>query len=257
MHLFKVFIISVSLLAKLVRASPAGRGEAGTIVRAMTSSTPHPQVDVVDPFRSLLDASVNKSRKIRGGNYVQLATVTADGEPRVRTVVQRGIFPHGDFNSVFKFITDKRSEKVRQIQSQPKGELVWWFLKTSEQYRISGNLTLIGDEEKDESLAVIRKQTWGNLRDGAREQFYWPQPGLPLDEQSSDEKCAPTDTPNAPSDIPTGGRDENGKLMPPPGEFLVMLMWPSKIDYLRLTDNHRIVFERKNTGTWNTTTVHP
>jgi len=222
-----------------------------------TSTQPTTSKDQIT-FRSLLDASIGRSRKVRGGNYVQLATVTPNGEPRVRTVVQRGMFPYDDHSSVFKFITDIRSEKVGQIKHSPKGEIVWWFLKTSEQYRISGNLTLVGNEEKDQGLQTMRKQTWGNLRDGAREQFFWPQPGIPLNEpdtctESTTQDTKKSDVPN----LPEGGRDENGKVVPPPDEFLLMLMWPSKVDYLRLTDNYRLVFERKSKDEWTATEVNP
>lgn len=40
-------------------------------------------------WRERIEVSIAKSRKIRGGNYVQLATVDEDGHPRCRTVVFR------------------------------------------------------------------------------------------------------------------------------------------------------------------------
>jgi PPOX class probable FMN-dependent enzyme len=199
------------------------------------------------PFRKLLDVSIAKSRQVRGGNYVQLATTTADGMPRCRTVVQRGM--HG---SVFKFITDNRSEKVEQI-TRPGGgacEMVWWFLKTSEQYRVRGQLRLVGHNEPDEELASMRKQQWGNLRDSAREQFYWSSPGLPLDEAEADVNAKTA------SHIPAGGRGEDGKVLPAPGEFLLMLLDPERVHYLRLTDNHACVFEKAD-GAWETKEVNP
>ena len=52
--------------------------------------------NLADAYRVRLDISMAKSRKVRGGNYVQLATVTNDGFPKCRTVVQRGLLRHGD-----------------------------------------------------------------------------------------------------------------------------------------------------------------
>merc|ERR1711962_1330770 len=106
-------------------------------------------------WRSLIEASIAKSRKIRGSNYVQISTVNKDGEPRCRTVVFRG-FLHGanlpkehpmssenggNFEGkpvVMKMCTDLRSKKVEEVAHQPISEMVWWFPKTSEQYRIRG-----------------------------------------------------------------------------------------------------------------------
>lgn len=64
----------------------------------------------VMPWRERIVGSIARSRKIRGGNYVQLASVDTDGAPHVRTVVFRGFAPDGSM----KMITDSRSEKVQQ-----------------------------------------------------------------------------------------------------------------------------------------------
>lgn len=209
-------------------------------------------------WRSLLDLSIARSRKIRGGNYVQLATVeNGSGLPRVRTVVQRGFHAHNDDHpSVFKFITDRRSQKVGQIQALPRGELVWWFLKSNEQYRVSGNITLVGEQEADPVLRALRLQMWGNLRDPAREQFYGATPGVPLNEDPEGGCTDNTAVAAAAPVIPKGGRGSDGKVLRPPLEFLTMLLWPEKVDYLRLTDNLHLVFSR-NGQQWSRTRVTP
>ena len=43
-------------------------------------------MDGVVPWRERITSSIARSRKIRGGNYVQLATVDANNAPRCRTV---------------------------------------------------------------------------------------------------------------------------------------------------------------------------
>ena len=245
-------------------------------LKSQSHPTPRPPIsmtsltttNLTDAYRVRLDISMAKSRKVRGGNYVQLATVTNDGFPKCRTVVQRGLLRQGD-HSVLKFITDKRSEKVQQIASNPKCELVWWFLKTSEQYRISGELTLVGNDSQNVELLQARKQQWGTLRDTAREQFYWEQPGVPLNESNEEEeeeeeettttsegneeektKTAAAEGGSGKMVIPTGGRGEDGKVLPPPDTFLLMLLWPKKVDYLRLSDNSRVVYQRTDAGDW-------
>lgn len=166
-----------------------------------------------------------------------------------------------------KMITDARSNKVREATTTGNGnkggngnnvEMVWWFPKSSEQYRVRGVLRFVGgdgtlvgggsDDDADASsideriknhLVAERKQVWGNLSDTAREQFYWVHPGAPYHQFSAgggDEE-ATTTLP------PTGGRDDDGKVLPVPDTFLLMLLYPRTVDYLRLGDNYRQVDE--------------
>ena len=212
-------------------------------------------------WRNMLNISIARSRKVRGGNYVQLATCTHEGHPRVRTIVQRGIMQHGGHNTVLKFITDCRSQKVSQLKARPEAELCWWFLKSSEQYRIRGKLTVVGDIEESPDAApeliAARKQQWGNLRDSAREQFYWTHPGLPLDQVPEGMMDGPKCSNKL--DIPSGGRGSDGKVLPPPKTFLLLLLWPEHVDYLRLTDNCRMDFRRLpgNDDIWQGEEVTP
>lgn len=214
-------------------------GQEPTEERDKTQITPN--------WRNMIDISIARSRKIRGGNYVQLATCTPEGHPRVRTIVQRGIMQHRDHRTVLKFITDRRSEKVSQLKVTPEAELCWWFLKSSEQYRIRGKLTVVGSAEDNleasPELMSARKQQWGNLRDSAREQFYWTQPGVPINEET-DEKILAPGTNSSVLEVPVGGRGSDGKVLPPPKTFLLLLLWPEYVDYLRLTDNCRMIFQR-------------
>merc|ERR1740138_815098 len=101
--------------------------------------------------------------------------------------------------------------------------MVYWFGKTSEQFRISGTLQLVGDGDPSAELLAVRKQQWGNLSDPAREQFFWHSPGLPYEGDAL---------------TPKGGRGDDGRVLPPPPSFLIMLLWPTEVKYLRLTDNY-------------------
>ena len=81
-----------------------------------------------------------------------------------------------------------------------------------------------------------RKQQWGNLSDMAREQFYWDEPGVPYCVKGHDQG------------VPPGGRDEEGNVLSVPDTFLLMLLYPTKIDYLKLGENYRQIDEWKWDG---------
>jgi pyridoxamine 5'-phosphate oxidase len=188
-------------------------------------------------WKARIDTSIARSRKIRGSNFVQISTVS-NGEPRCRTVVFRGfqkvpsehpIATECDgMSCVMKMITDNRSNKVSEAAVQPCAEIVWWFSKTSEQYRIRGDLSFVGggdfDSDVDKVLAAARKEQWGNLSDPAREQFFWQEPGIDY---------------NGESIVPLGGRDAEGNLLEAPQSFLLMFLRPKRVEYLRLGDNFR------------------
>ena len=184
-------------------------------------------------WTSRITKSIAKSRKIKGGNYVQIATVDADGLPTCRTVVFRGFTninskKFGEIKTM-RMITDKRSEKVSHILNKPAAELVWWFSQSSEQYRLSGELILINptikiDDDLDATqLLALRNQQWNDLSDPAREQFFWNQPGVSYSDIAHE--------------IPKGGRDANNHILPPPDSFSLLLLYPTKCKYLRLRDN--------------------
>jgi pyridoxamine 5'-phosphate oxidase len=211
-------------------------------------------------WRARLEISNAKSRKIRGSNFVQLATIDAtSNEPRCRCVVFRGFLnlqlghdcrtTCDDLPCVLKMCTDRRSEKVNQILSHPTAEMVWWFPRTSEQYRIRGRILLVGsgelDRDDDGELAVARKQLWGNLSDAARESF--------LAEHAPGKEYV-----EPPSTLPIakGGRTLEGDLLPPPDAFLLMLLIPNHCDYLRLTNMYRQVDELGDAG-WSSQRVNP
>uniref|UniRef100_A0A7S4IHW8 Pyridoxamine 5'-phosphate oxidase Alr4036 family FMN-binding domain-containing protein n=1 Tax=Odontella aurita TaxID=265563 RepID=A0A7S4IHW8_9STRA len=231
-------------------------------------------------WRERIGSSVARSRKVRGGNYVQIATVDPNtGEPRCRTVVFRGFLRGAekeedagdDVNedgrtvlggepTVMKMITDLRSSKVGEASGgtadeattttaamPTNAEMVWWFGKSSEQYRIRGNLKFVGggtfDDDDDVHLSRARKEQWGNLSDTAREQFYWKEPGVPYVQQAT---------------VPPGGRGDDGRVLPPPENFLLMLLYPNRVDYLRLGDNFRQVDELdREGGGWKLERVNP
>ena len=118
------------------------------ISRSMSSEViiDHDSGPTDQSWRSLIEVSIAKSRKIRGSNYVQISTVNKDGEPRCRTVVFRGFLNSanlpkehpmssengGHFEGkpvVMKMCTDLRSKKVEEFAHQPISEMVRTYNK--------------------------------------------------------------------------------------------------------------------------------
>ena len=125
----------------------AARSFAAPASRLRTMSSMEDAGGVV-PWRERIVGSIAKSRKIRGGNYVQLASVDESGLPRVRTVVFRGFAPDG----CLKIITDARSQKVQQSKHV---EVCWWFSQSSEQYRFAGELAYVGADYPDADRVAL------------------------------------------------------------------------------------------------------
>ena len=67
-------------------------------------------------------------------SFVQLATVSKDNTPRVRTVVLRG------WTNTYQLIisTDKRSEKYSELESNNNVEICYFFPKSECQFRLGG-----------------------------------------------------------------------------------------------------------------------
>jgi pyridoxamine 5'-phosphate oxidase len=157
-----------------------------------------------------IDESLAKNNQPPVDRYVQLATVTEDGEPRVRTVVFRGWAdaPLPGDSPALSFITDSRSDKMRQSDA---AEVCWYLVEAREQFRcappaaqpprppqhaaqprrgglsgegrargrLRGRLVKIGADESDAALQRMRRDMWAAISEGARQSFAWPAPGFP------------------------------------------------------------------------------
>ncbi|KAI2503919.1 Pyridoxamine 5'-phosphate oxidase [Fragilaria crotonensis] len=222
-----------SRVLRTMSSDAAGLTDIGGIAEVEHTGEANAEIS----WKARIDTSIARSRKIRGSNFVQISTVS-NGEPRCRTVVFRGFqrvpsehpiaIECDGMSCVMKMITDNRSNKVSEAAAQPFAEIVWWFSKTSEQYRIRGDLCFAGggdfDSDVDKVLAAARKEQWGNLSDPAREQFFWKEPGTDYSGESI---------------VPLGGRDGEGNLLEAPQSFLLMFLRPKRVEYLRLGDNFR------------------
>ena len=193
---------------------------------------------MLPPWRSLLSSAIHRNRSKPFSRYFQLATVTPEGYPANRTVVFRGFLD--DEQNSLKIITDLRSAKIQDIETKAVGEICWYFTKTREQFRISGNLSLVTVQESDPDLQKARKITWHNLSDSARSQFAWADPGQPAAGKEAFDVEPPD--PNAPLD-----------------NFCLLLLIPQKVDHLQLRGDpqQRCLYQLEKDATWSNILVNP
>ncbi|CEJ48278.1 Npun_F5749 family FMN-dependent PPOX-type flavoprotein [Umezakia ovalisporum] len=192
----------------------------------------------IAPWRSAIARALHLNRSLAYARYLQLATVQENYRPANRTVVFRGFLE--DTNQL-KFITDRRSHKVNQIQKQPWGEICWYFPKTREQFRLSGSLSVIGVNDSDCILQAARLKTWQELSDSARLQFAWPHPGQTRVEEGKAFEPSPPD------------------FAKPVPNFCLVLLEPVEVDHLELRGEpqNRRIYRRDEQEVWSREEINP
>ncbi len=148
-----------------------------------------------------LKGAISANKRHAHNRYFQVATNTNDGWPSVRTVVFRGFQSKG---KSLLFVSDRRSNKIDEVNADARAEICWYFTNSKEQFRLKGELTILQDEGK------IR-DVWFALSDAAREQFFWLSPGQRLGRGTE---------PNFSAD--------------PPDSFNVLAFSPFRVDHLVL-----------------------
>ena len=99
-------------------------------------------VDPIQLFKKWLSEAEEK--EIRDPNAMQLATVSKDVMPSVRTVLLKDII---DGN--FVFYTNYESRKSREIIQTGKGAICFYWKSLNRQVRLVGNLEKVSDEVSD------------------------------------------------------------------------------------------------------------
>lgn len=145
-------------------------------------------------------------------HYLQLATVREDGSPAIRTLVYRG----RNEQQHLLMVSDARSEKFAQLIAQPQAEICWYFYDSREQFRFTGEAQCIIPSDQDPSITRL----WQSLSQQAKQQYFWPNPGIPINDESD-------------FDLTQEGLDKVD-LTHPPMHFCVIKMVPIKVDYLKL-----------------------
>ena len=121
-------------------------------------------------WRLAITSSNNKEGKSFSKRWVQFATTSKDNLPRVRTVVFRG---WSEAHSMLIF-TDRRSDKINDININNNVELLWLFLKSKCQYRFKGEAYEIKENKK----------FWDDLSENSKATWFWPNPGEKLSKRS-------------------------------------------------------------------------
>jgi pyridoxamine 5'-phosphate oxidase len=98
-----------------------------------------------DPFKQfsvwLEDALAAKLPQPLG---MALATATRDGRPSVRMVLLRGVSDRG-----FCFFTNYESRKARELQTNPRAALVFYWAELDRQVRVEGTIERLSADESD------------------------------------------------------------------------------------------------------------
>ncbi len=95
-----------------------------------------PHVQFQKWFDEAIKAEVNTP------NAMSLATVGQDGQPSVRIVLLKGL----ELNK-FKFFTNYKSAKGKQIEENPKAALAFFWPELERQVRIEGNIQKLSNDE--------------------------------------------------------------------------------------------------------------
>jgi pyridoxamine 5'-phosphate oxidase len=130
-----------------------------------------PTPDPLPPWRPLLRAARQREGRSPAARWLQLATVAADGTPRVRTLVFRGWAEA----AVLDLLTDGRSAKAAELEQQPSVELCWLLPRARSQFRLRGRLEPLAPEVGE----AERERHWRGLTPGGRALWGWPAPGAP------------------------------------------------------------------------------
>ena len=120
-------------------------------------------------WRQDLKSSRKKESKSPSSRWIQLATVSDKNEPRLRTVVFRGW--HTDSSMII--FTDRRSEKIEHLNSNPNAEILWFFFKSKSQYRFKGKISELRDN----------KNYWDTLSEKSKSSWFWGSPGEKINQK--------------------------------------------------------------------------
>ena len=99
--------------------------------------------DPIAQFRLWMEDAI--AAKILEPNAMSLATVSAEGKPSLRTVLLKGLDEQG-----FRFFTNYRSQKGRDLLENENGALSFLWKDLERQVNIEGTVSKISREESEE-----------------------------------------------------------------------------------------------------------
>ncbi len=178
-----------------------------------------------------LKKSIAKNKRDAHNRYVQLATIAADGTPRVRMVVFRGFSDDGLSLSI---ITDTRSQKISELASCSSVEIGWYFTHTREQYRLRCDSKIYTATDDSQDSLNKRESIWSTLSAAAKEQFFWRTPG-----------------------VPEGMGDALSVTETPPDTFAVIVFEPQSVDHLVLAKQQMRTRSELGDAGWSELALNP
>jgi PPOX class probable FMN-dependent enzyme len=190
-------------------------------------------------WRECLAKAQQENANKRHCQYIQLATCDDTGLPTCRTLVFRGFAQNSDSLIVH---TDLRSEKIRHLKANSRGEICWYFSETREQFRLAGTIEIVTSEKQ--LLGDVRMQHWRNLSSYARASYYQASPGYAfMDAQENSDKQVTMEKMDA----------------TPAKTFALLVFKPSSIDHLLLEPaTHKRILHKLNTSNnWHSERVNP
>lgn len=178
--------------------------------------------EALPPWRPLLKAARVREGRSPAARWLQLASVAADGTPRVRTLVFRG----WGGPAALDLLTDARSAKAAELHRQPAVEMCWLLPKARSQFRLRGVLQSVAAEV----LERERLRHWQALTPGGRALWGWPEPGVPF--------------------VASGPWPEAlGDAMPLPASFMLLRIALSQVELVELGGHpHRRLRWRADQG---------
>ncbi|MFM7360752.1 MAG: pyridoxamine 5'-phosphate oxidase family protein [Cyanobium sp.] len=139
--------------------------------------TASPAPDPLPPWRPLLRGARQREGRAPQARWLQLASVAADGTPRLRTLVFRG----WGAAAALDLLTDGRSAKAAELARQPAVELLWLLPRARCQFRLRGAVAAVPAELLERDL----RRHWRDLSPGGRALWGWPPPGTALESDAS------------------------------------------------------------------------
>lgn len=179
-------------------------------------------------WRALMQRSLDAGKIA----LLQLATLSADGRPTVRTLVFRG-WSNGP---ALRFVTDLRSSKVRHGRLD-WAEACYYSPDTRDQFRLTGPLSVLGPDAVG-AAAAARDSQWAALSDAARAQFCWPPPGAPREDDQPFETAQPS-------------------AVDAVDNFAVLLLQPDQVDVYSSKKQTRDVYRKAEGEKWTCESVNP
>jgi pyridoxamine 5'-phosphate oxidase len=192
--------------------------------------------DPIERFRSVYALAEKIDRSILPEpNAMSLGTVEEGGQPSVRIVLLKGFDERG-----FVFYTNYEGRKGRQLLTNPKAALCFYWPTIDIQVRIEGTVTEVADEEADAYFATRHRPS---------------QIGAWASRQSE-----PLETPTALDErVRKYEKKFEGKDIPRPKYWSGFRVRPERIEFWKGKPNRlheRHLYTRVGTG-WKIETIYP